>query len=32
MPALVLFDRKWKVGSDDLVFPALAEGLIRSVW
>lgn len=32
MPALVLLGRKWLIGSDDLVFPALFEILVRIIW
>ncbi|CAG5114884.1 unnamed protein product, partial [Candidula unifasciata] len=32
MPGLILFNRRWAVGSDDFVFPCLAEALVRIVW
>ncbi|XP_065203555.1 diacylglycerol lipase-beta [Planococcus citri] len=32
MPALVLLGRKWLIGSDDMVFPALFEILVRVIW
>eukprot|EP01135_Chromosphaera_perkinsii_P000861 Nk52_evm24s152 gene=Nk52_evmTU24s152 len=32
MPALVLFRRRWQVGSDDLLLPACAGACLRGVW
>ncbi|KAK7590855.1 hypothetical protein V9T40_002468 [Parthenolecanium corni] len=32
MPALVLLGRKWLIGSDDMVFPALFEIVVRVIW
>jgi sn1-specific diacylglycerol lipase len=32
MPALVAFGRKWRIGSDDLVFPNLASLCVRLLW
>ncbi|XP_014672368.1 PREDICTED: sn1-specific diacylglycerol lipase beta-like [Priapulus caudatus] len=32
MPGLVVFGRRWMIGSDDLVFPALVEILVRITW
>ena len=32
MPPLVVFGRSWEFGSDDLVFPFTASGLIHTFW
>uniref|UniRef100_A0A5S6QJF8 sn-1-specific diacylglycerol lipase n=1 Tax=Trichuris muris TaxID=70415 RepID=A0A5S6QJF8_TRIMR len=32
MPSMRMFNRRWAVGSDDFVFPAITEALIRSIW
>ncbi|XP_041362272.1 diacylglycerol lipase-beta-like isoform X2 [Gigantopelta aegis] len=32
MPGLFAFNRKWSIGSDDLVFPILVEICIRIAW
>ncbi|XP_048118549.1 diacylglycerol lipase-alpha isoform X1 [Alosa alosa] len=32
MPGMVLFRRRWSVGSDDLVLPALFLFLLHSIW
>ncbi|BFZ06737.1 hypothetical protein BsWGS_09776 [Bradybaena similaris] len=32
MPGLILFGRRWAIGSDDFVFPSLAEAAIRIIW
>ncbi|KAG8185295.1 hypothetical protein JTE90_023903 [Oedothorax gibbosus] len=32
MPGLVMFKRRWRIASDDFVFPSLAEFLLRLVW
>ena len=32
MPPLVVFGRSWEFGSDDLVFPFIASGIIHSFW
>ncbi|XP_026096622.1 sn1-specific diacylglycerol lipase beta-like [Carassius auratus] len=32
MPAMVLLGRRWRIASDDLVFPGALELLIRAVW
>ncbi|XP_048026773.1 diacylglycerol lipase-beta [Megalobrama amblycephala] len=32
MPGMVVFGRRWRIASDDLVFPAAFELLIRAVW
>ncbi|XP_072028584.1 diacylglycerol lipase-beta-like [Amphiura filiformis] len=32
MPALVAFNRKWRVGSDDFVFPGVISVFIRIAW
>ncbi|GMT37340.1 hypothetical protein PFISCL1PPCAC_28637, partial [Pristionchus fissidentatus] len=32
MPALIAFGRRWRIGSDDFVFPGLTEALVRFSW
>ncbi|KAG0725122.1 Sn1-specific diacylglycerol lipase beta [Chionoecetes opilio] len=32
MPALVVFNRRWRIGSDDLVIPGIIEVFLRFVW
>ncbi|XP_063858266.1 diacylglycerol lipase-beta-like isoform X4 [Scylla paramamosain] len=32
MPALVVFNRRWRIGSDDLVIPGIIEVILRAVW
>ncbi|XP_033630126.1 sn1-specific diacylglycerol lipase beta-like isoform X2 [Asterias rubens] len=32
MPALVLFRRRWRIGSDDFVFPGIWSFLFRILW
>ncbi|KAF8776834.1 diacylglycerol lipase-beta-like [Argiope bruennichi] len=32
MPGIVIFKRRWRIGSDDFVFPALAEFFLRLIW
>ena len=32
MPPLVVFGRSWEFGSDDLVFPFIASGVIHTFW
>lgn len=32
MPGIKVFGRRWAVGSDDFVFPAAAEIILRSAW
>ncbi|CDW57408.1 Sn1 specific diacylglycerol lipase beta [Trichuris trichiura] len=32
MPSIRMFNRRWAVGSDDFVFPALTEAFVRSIW
>lgn len=32
MPALVAFNRRWRIGSDDLFFPAAVGLIIRVLW
>lgn len=32
MPSLVAFGRRWRIGSDDFVFPALTEAAVRFTW
>lgn len=32
MPGIVIFGRRWAVGSDDFVFPAATEILLRAAW
>ncbi|KFD65297.1 hypothetical protein M514_00606 [Trichuris suis] len=32
MPSMRMFNRRWAVGSDDFVFPALTEAFVRSIW
>ncbi|KAK3867731.1 hypothetical protein Pcinc_026825 [Petrolisthes cinctipes] len=32
MPALVVFQRRWRIGSDDLVIPGVIEIIIRTAW
>ena len=32
MPGLVLFDRRWAVGSDDCIVPATLLSLTHTVW
>lgn len=32
MPALVVFNRRWRIGSDDLVIPGVIEVVIRTAW
>ncbi|KNC95824.1 uncharacterized protein SPPG_08764 [Spizellomyces punctatus DAOM BR117] len=32
MPSLILFNRRWHVGSDDLFFPALYGFVVHSIW
>ncbi|XP_035230504.1 diacylglycerol lipase-beta-like [Stegodyphus dumicola] len=32
MPGIVMFKRRWRIGSDDFVFPALAELGMRLIW
>ena len=32
MPALELFNRRWRIGSDDLVLPGALELTIRAAW
>nr|XP_022316925.1 sn1-specific diacylglycerol lipase beta-like isoform X2 [Crassostrea virginica] len=32
MPGLIAFQRRWGIGSDDFVFPALLELFLRLVW
>ncbi|GFR34166.1 sn1-specific diacylglycerol lipase beta [Trichonephila clavata] len=32
MPGIVMFKRRWRIGSDDFVFPALAEFVLRLIW
>ncbi|XP_042206197.1 diacylglycerol lipase-beta-like [Homarus americanus] len=32
MPALVVFQRRWRIGSDDLVIPGIIEVLLRAGW
>ncbi|GFX64699.1 sn1-specific diacylglycerol lipase beta [Trichonephila clavipes] len=32
MPGIVMFKRRWRIGSDDFVFPALAEFVLRLMW
>lgn len=32
MPALVAFNRRWRIGSDDLFFPAAVGVIVRLVW
>ena len=32
MPQLVLFNRKWSIGSDDFVFAGIADSVIRAIW
>ncbi|CAL4085355.1 unnamed protein product [Meganyctiphanes norvegica] len=32
MPALVVFNRRWRIGSDDLVIPGVVEVVIRTAW
>jgi len=32
MPGVAAFSRRWTIGSDDFVFPAFGELILRSVW
>ncbi|XP_021375697.1 sn1-specific diacylglycerol lipase beta-like isoform X2 [Mizuhopecten yessoensis] len=32
MPGLIMFGRRWGIGSDDFVFPVLAEIFLRLAW
>ncbi|GIX70250.1 diacylglycerol lipase-beta [Caerostris extrusa] len=32
MPGIVMFKRRWRIGSDDFVFSALAEFFLRLIW
>nr|XP_045609278.1 diacylglycerol lipase-beta-like isoform X2 [Procambarus clarkii] len=32
MPALVVFQRRWRIGSDDLVIPGIIEVILRAGW
>ncbi|XP_074649492.1 diacylglycerol lipase-beta-like [Tubulanus polymorphus] len=32
MPGLIAFKRRWRIGSDDFVFPGFAELIIRVLW
>jgi hypothetical protein len=32
MPALTLFGRAWRFGSDDFTFPGIAGMLLRGSW
>lgn len=32
MPALVAFGRKWRIGSDDLVYPYIVSLCTRFLW
>nr|XP_027221263.1 sn1-specific diacylglycerol lipase beta-like isoform X2 [Penaeus vannamei] len=32
MPALEVFNRRWRIGSDDLVIPGIIEVLVRAGW
>ncbi|KAJ8246358.1 hypothetical protein GJAV_G00266850 [Gymnothorax javanicus] len=32
MPGMVVFGRRWSIASDDLVFPGVAELIIRIIW
>ncbi|XP_038064401.1 diacylglycerol lipase-beta-like isoform X2 [Patiria miniata] len=32
MPALVLFNRRWRIGSDDFVFPGIWSFVFRIIW
>lgn len=32
MPALVVFNRRWRIGSDDLVIPGIVEVFLRAGW
>ncbi|CAH1794988.1 unnamed protein product [Owenia fusiformis] len=32
MPALVVFNRRWRIGSDDLVVPSFVEFVVRLAW
>ena len=32
MPALQAFGRKWRIGSDDLVFPYVGSIILRFCW
>ncbi|XP_069123504.1 diacylglycerol lipase-beta-like isoform X2 [Argopecten irradians] len=32
MPGIILFGRRWGIGSDDFVFPVVAEIFLRSAW
>ena len=32
MPGIIVFQRRWSVGSDDLVVPGISLSLLHSVW
>ncbi|KAB7502007.1 Sn1-specific diacylglycerol lipase beta [Armadillidium nasatum] len=32
MPSLVVFGRRWRIGSDDFVFPGIFEAVVRAAW
>ncbi len=32
MPGLIACNRRWDVGSDDLVYPGFAEVVLRGIW
>ena len=32
MPGIFAFNRRWEIGSDDFVFPAFGELIIRIAW
>ena len=32
MPGIVVCNRRWGMGSDDFVFPAVAEIILRLAW
>ena len=32
MPGLVVFGRRWRIASDDFVFPVSLEVIIRLIW
>jgi len=32
MPAAVVFGRRWKIGTDDLVFPAILDFFVKFGW
>lgn len=32
MPGIIMFNRRWRISSDDFVFPALSDITVRIFW